>query len=158
MKKRLREVVAKRADEAQFADVALTIAKQVHPVVWAYGKSYGDVTLDRSEPWGLKAADLQHPTTRAVLAILLDPNISPSACHNAWAAERAREGWRYGPDFDPFAKTHPYLIAYTRLPKNVQFKYMLFVRLVLNFAEAHFVKTGVVPSAWAKRLMLRVSK
>ena len=38
--------------------------------------------------------------------------------HEAWAARRLAEGWRYGECRDDQAKTHPCLVPYARLPET----------------------------------------
>lgn len=38
--------------------------------------------------------------------------------HDAWAAGRLAEGWRYGPVLDREAKTHPDLVPYGQLPES----------------------------------------
>jgi hypothetical protein len=38
--------------------------------------------------------------------------------HDIWAAQRMAEGWRYGPERDDTAKTHPDLVPYADLPDS----------------------------------------
>lgn len=38
--------------------------------------------------------------------------------HDAWAAGRLAEGWRYGPVLDEKLRTHPCLIPYEELPES----------------------------------------
>ncbi|PLS02328.1 RyR domain-containing protein [Neobacillus cucumis] len=35
--------------------------------------------------------------------------------HEIWASQRMEQGWRYGPNRDDTAKTHPNLIPYAQL-------------------------------------------
>jgi hypothetical protein len=38
--------------------------------------------------------------------------------HDHWAIQRIAEGWRYGPERDDKAKTHPDLVPYEKLPES----------------------------------------
>ena len=38
--------------------------------------------------------------------------------HEVWAANKIREGWKYGPVLDRDARTHPSLVAYEELPES----------------------------------------
>ena len=38
--------------------------------------------------------------------------------HDAWAAGRLAEGWRYGARLDETARTHPCLVPYGDLPEH----------------------------------------
>jgi hypothetical protein len=40
--------------------------------------------------------------------------------HDAWAKMRIEDGWRYGPQRDDSAKTHPDLVPYDELPASEQ--------------------------------------
>lgn len=38
--------------------------------------------------------------------------------HEVWAANRIKEGWKYGPTRDDLKKTHPCLVPYEQLPDS----------------------------------------
>lgn len=38
--------------------------------------------------------------------------------HDAWAAERLRQGWTWGPHRDDAARRHPGLVPYDELPES----------------------------------------
>lgn len=38
--------------------------------------------------------------------------------HERWAANRIRDGWEYGPEYDGAQKKHPCLIPYEQLPEG----------------------------------------
>ena len=38
--------------------------------------------------------------------------------HDAWAARRVAEGWRYGPERDDEQRIHPNLVPYSELPSE----------------------------------------
>ena len=38
--------------------------------------------------------------------------------HDVWAAQRLKDGWRYGPNRDDAKKTHPGLVPYARLSEG----------------------------------------
>jgi len=63
------------------------------------------------------------PTPADVSAVTLDPAVVALAerlarnVHEAWAAQRLAEGWRYGERRDDAALTHPCLVPYDLLPE-----------------------------------------
>lgn len=38
--------------------------------------------------------------------------------HERWAANRIRDGWEYGPEYDGKNRKHPCLIPYAQLPES----------------------------------------
>lgn len=55
-----------------------------------------------------------------------DPDATPEKSHEAWMAQKVREGWTYGPVKDPEAKQHPCMVAYSDLPPLQRAKDHLF--------------------------------
>lgn len=54
---------------------------------------------------------------------------SAEAAHDSWWREYERMGWRYGPERDPDAKTHPDMVPFHKLPKSERDKDEIFLRL-----------------------------
>ncbi|MFD0468599.1 RyR domain-containing protein [Nonomuraea thailandensis] len=50
--------------------------------------------------------------------------------HEAWCEHKRAEGWTYGPDKDPDAKTHPCLVPYDQLPVEQRVKDAVFHAIV----------------------------
>lgn len=55
---------------------------------------------------------------------------SGAVLHDAWCAHKRAEGWRYGPEKDASAKTHPCLVPYGELPLEQRRKDDLFAAVV----------------------------
>ena len=61
--------------------------------------------------------------------------ISASASHEAWMAEKIADGWKYGPVKDAAKKEHPCIIPFNGLPVEQQAKDYIFravVRAILD--------------------------
>lgn len=54
------------------------------------------------------------------------PEAPASATHDAWSADKLRDGWVYGSVKDAAAKTHPCLVPFLDLPPHQRAKDVLF--------------------------------
>lgn len=107
------------------------IAKVCHEANRAYCETIGDRTQLRWED----APDWQRVSARAgVLHILSNPAIDAQQTHEAWRAQKIKDGWVYGPEKNPERKTHPALVPYEALPTQEQAKDKLFKGVVLALA------------------------
>jgi len=68
--------------------------------------------------------------------------LSPSASHDAWLAEKLRDGWKHGPVKDAEKKEHPCIVPYEELPFEQRMKDYLFGAIVRAFAEAEQAETA----------------
>lgn len=64
-------------------------------------------------PQPLDTAQVQLPEEVKQLTELLAKNT-----HEGWSAQRIADGWRYGPQRDDVAKTHPCLVPYEELSES----------------------------------------
>lgn len=55
-----------------------------------------------------------------------NPEAPASATHDAWSADKIKDGWVYGPTKDAEAKTHPCLVPFDQLPPHQRAKDVLF--------------------------------
>ena len=78
------------------------------------------------QSWGNAPREAKDASRRAVLFHLANPDAGDAATHEAWSTDKIAEGYRYGPDKDAVAKTHPCLVAFEALPPHQQFKDRLF--------------------------------
>jgi hypothetical protein len=58
-----------------------------------------------------------------------DRKTSAAALHDDWVKAYERMGWRYGPERDPIAKTHPDMVPFDRLGDLEQSKDFVFIAL-----------------------------
>jgi hypothetical protein len=60
----------------------------------------------------------------------------PSASHDAWLAEKHRDGCAYGPVKDPVKRLHPCYVSYEQLPFEQKIKDYIFASIVRAFWQA----------------------
>jgi hypothetical protein len=61
---------------------------------------------------------------------LENPDVNEDAQHNAWMADKIKDGWVYGKVKDAHNKTHPCLVTFDKLPRYQQKKDKLFCAIV----------------------------
>ena len=109
------------------------VARVTYNVNRAYCEALGDHSFG---PWE-DAPEWQKAANRAgVIFHLTNPDASPSASHESWAAQKFADGWRYGPAKDPEKKQHPCLAAFVDLPRDQQAKDYLFRAVVESLKGA----------------------
>jgi RyR domain-containing protein len=96
-----------------------------HNVVKALNDSRGEFTVS----WDESRAS----TMQGVIAILDNPLLTPEQSHQSWMDFKVAQGWKFGPNKDPVAKTHPLMIPYSELPKEQQVKDAIFGAIVRTF-------------------------
>lgn len=110
-------------------------AVAAHEANRVYCQSLGDF----SQPAWSDAPDWQKQSAiSGVLAILEDPNITPSIQHGNWMKHKLADGWTFGVSKDIDAKTHPCMVPYSELPPEQKVKDELFgaiVRAVLGLSN-----------------------
>ena len=104
-----------------------TIARACHEVNRAYCAGLGD---DSQPAWD-DAPDWQRKSAVAgVEFVIANPKALPSHSHESWLAEKARDGWRYGPVKNPETREHPCFVPYYELPPEQRAKDHLFLAVV----------------------------
>jgi RyR domain. len=105
----------------------IRIARVAHEINRAYCAALGD--FSQSE-WRA-APDWQRDSAmNGVRLHLANPDAGPEASHESWMRQKLDEGWVYGPEKDPFKKTHHCLVPFAQLPKTQQAKDFLFRAVV----------------------------
>ena len=59
-----------------------------------------------------------------------------AAQHDAWLADKERDGWKYGAVKNPETKEHPCCVPYDQLPAEQRVKDYLFKAIVNAFKQA----------------------
>jgi hypothetical protein len=121
---------------ATLSFIARTLAPSIHATIRAYNATYGDHSLPAWEHLDPALAD---STALGILAVLLNPNTTPEAQHDAWLGMRREAGWKYGPEKDMNAKTNPAMVPYTQLPPHQRLKDTIFLQATKNAVYRHRV-------------------
>lgn len=107
------------------------IARVCHEANRGWCEASGDLSQkswDAAEPWQRESA------IAGVRYALANPDAPDSAQHDAWSADKLRDGWVYGATKDAVAKTHPCLVPFEELPYQQQAKDRLFKAVVRALA------------------------
>lgn len=100
-----------------------------HEVNRAYCQAIGDDTQpewDDAPEWQRQSA------VGGVEFHAMHPDATPEQSHDNWLAQKARDGWSYGPKKDPDSKKHPCFMPYEQLPQEQRAKDYLFRAVVRN--------------------------
>lgn len=103
------------------------IAKTCHEANRVWCQANGDNSQehwDKAEQWQRDSAII------GVEFRLANPTAGKDAQHNAWSADKIKDGWVYGEVKDTVAKTHPCLVPFNELPEFQQKKDALFCAIV----------------------------
>lgn len=111
----------------------LEVARIAYEVNRAYCAALGD----HSQPeWTEAAAWQLQSVLDGIRFHQQHPGAGPEASHNNWLAMKRGDGWVYGPEKDPEAKTHPCIVPFDELPQEQQAKDFLF-RAVVHALEPY---------------------
>jgi hypothetical protein len=103
------------------------IARVCHEANRGYCEAIGDST---QKPWNEAEQWQRDSALRGVEYATANPNAPASAQHDAWLADKVKDGWQYGPVKDPAKKEHPCIIPYDGLPVEQRLKDALFKAVV----------------------------
>lgn len=105
------------------------IAKLCHEI----NKVFCEYLGDSSHPNWNNAPDWQKQTVVNGVKYHIDnPNAGANASHTNWMLEKEKEGWKYGEVKNVETKEHPCMVPFEDLPKEQQFKDVLFSTIVKN--------------------------
>ncbi len=108
------------------------IAKVCHEVNRAYCKSIGD---DSIQSWESAPEWQKRSAISGVRFKIENPEKTPSDQHDAWVADKVKDGWKYGAIKDSSKKEHPCLVEYDQLPANQKSKDFIFSTIVLELID-----------------------
>jgi hypothetical protein len=103
----------------------IDIASICHETNRAYCVTQGDhsqVAWDDAPDWQRKSAEMGVSVARQ--------GAGPEQLHESWLAQKAADGWVYGPVKDADKKTHPCCVPYNQLPDAQKRKDALFRAIV----------------------------
>lgn len=103
------------------------IAKVAHEM----NRRWCQLTGDNSQPSWEDAPQWQRDSAvNGVRFHQENQGAGPSASHDSWLAEKALDGWEYGPVKDPIKKEHPCCVPYDELPAAQKAKDAIFIAVV----------------------------
>lgn len=103
------------------------IARVCHEAIRGCCEAIGDTTQkawDEAEQWQRDSA------VRGVEYAQANPAAPACAQHEAWLADKLKDGWKHGPMKDPAKKEHPCCVPYDQLPETERLKDALFKAVV----------------------------
>ena len=103
------------------------IAEICHEANRIWCKQNGD---DSQPDWSSAPQWQKDSAMEGVLFAMCEPNAGDSAQHDAWMADKIKNGWTYGPVKDAEAKTHPCIVPFDDLPEFQKVKDRLFRAIV----------------------------
>jgi hypothetical protein len=103
----------------------ITVACHEANKVWCM--AHGDHS---QQHWELAENWQKESAIKGVEFRIANPDAGESAQHDAWSADKVKDGWVYGPEKDATKKTHPCLVPFNELPEFQQKKDKLFCAIV----------------------------
>jgi len=88
--------------------------------------------------------EMKASSERGALAMLVNPDMSAEEEHNQWQAERASQGWTYGPVRDNTLKLHPMMKPFSELPLGEKLKDLARIAMVRELRQLVDL-SGLVP-------------
>lgn len=108
-------------------NLVMHIASVCHEANKAWCEAHGDFSQkswSEAETWQIVSAE------KGVEFALENPDAGSNAQHEAWMADKIKDGWVYGKVKDPEKKTHPCIVPFEDLPVFQQKKDKLFKAIV----------------------------
>jgi len=102
------------------------IARVIHVANAELQRAQGDPVP--SQPWDSEDPAIKANAIAGVKAAR--DGVTTWLLHERWMADKAAHGWKYGPEKDAGAKTHPCMVPYDELPDYQRDKSRLFVAIV----------------------------
>ena len=81
-----------------------------------------------SVPWDSEPEEIRALAIEGVRAAR--QGITPRQSHEDWARGKRAQGWTWGPEKDPEARTHPNLVPYDDLPPGQRDKDVMFLAII----------------------------
>lgn len=103
------------------------IAQVCHEANREYCRTIGDYS---QKSWAEAEQWQRDSAIKGVAFSLANPAAPASSQHDAWLADKAADGWKFGAIKDPAKKEHPCFVSYEELPAEQRRKDFLFKAVV----------------------------
>jgi hypothetical protein len=110
------------------------IARVCHETNRAFCQTIGDQT---QKPWDEAEQWQKYSAIEGVVFAISTPGAPASTQHDAWCADKVKDGWVWGAEKNAALKTHPCLVPYEQLPVEQRLKGYLFKAVVSAFVQAN---------------------
>lgn len=107
------------------------IAIACHQANKAICEAAGDFT---QKDWADAEQWQRDSAIKGVQFAIDNPNAPPSAQHDAWCADKIKDGWKFGPEKNATTKEHPCLVDFGMLPVHQRIKDHVFKAIVKSMA------------------------
>lgn len=114
------------------------IAEQCHELNKTFCEDLGDVS---QSSWELAPEWQKNSCIEGVKNIRDGIITAPEQSHESWMAKKEAEGWTYGKLKDIEKKEHPCMLPFRKLPREQQYKDVLFFYTVKNMIR--YVNKGI---------------
>lgn len=115
--------------------MALTV-QQIAQVCHEVNRAYCQALGDDSQPAWDDAPDWQKNSALMGVGMhLANPDAGPQRSHESWMAQKAAEGWTWGPEKNPEKKEHPCMVPFHELPAAQKAKDYIFRGVVHALAH-----------------------
>ena len=110
--------------------------EQIAVVCHEANKAFCTVIGDNSQKSWAESEQWQRDSAiKGVEFAVMHPDAPASQQHDAWLADKAVNGWKYGPAKNATLKEHPCIVPYEKLPLNQQLKDHLFKAIVKSLTH-----------------------
>ncbi len=92
--------------------------------------AFNAVATYKNAPLWDKVNESERTTAKQMVKTFLDHPEDPGAFHQQWMETQVKDGWQYGEERDPDAKTDPMLVPFDELPREEHLRYTLFAQIV----------------------------
>ena len=105
--------------------------EQVAAVCHEANRTYCEMLEDYTQKhWGQAEQWQRDSAIKGVQFARANADAPDSAQHDAWTADKLKDGWKHGPVKNPAKKEHPCLVPYNDLPPDQRRKDALFRAVV----------------------------
>lgn len=112
---------------SQIKQEIISIAMCCHEANKRWCESQGD---DTQNHWETAKEWQRDSAIKGVQFRIDNPDAGEDTQHNAWMADKVKEGWVYGEVKNEDLKTHPCIVPFEQLPEFQQKKDKLFCAIV----------------------------
>ena len=105
----------------------LHAAKCAHEAIRECNESIMDFSV---VPWDEAPQNIKDSAIDGVKYLIANPNATGKDMHDNWIKFKLADGWRYGPEKNAAAKTHPSLVPYDKINAHERMKDDIFISVV----------------------------